>query len=94
MLTTRDAGRWLQQLQQRLLPCFHAAQKTEIKTLSIYSCHLKHTLLKVTEAINILSVEDVWYSALLDLLSVTRLNKYNNTAHQADLQTHFLQTFL
>lgn len=33
MLTMTDVGRQLQQLQQRLLPYFHAAQKAEIQLL-------------------------------------------------------------
>lgn len=50
MLTMKDVGRQLQQLQLRLLPYFHAAQKTEIQLLLAFTmvmC-LKHPLLKAT----------------------------------------------
>lgn len=48
MLTMRDGGRQLQQLQPRLLPYFHAAQKIEIDLLLAFmrSMSLNHILLR------------------------------------------------
>lgn len=74
----KDVGRQLQQLQLRLLPYFHAAQKREIQLLLAFTmvvC-LKHPLLKATrDRSNCLSHGDAWDSVLLDLLLSTKLEK-------------------